>query len=197
MYIFERKQRRQICKSCAGQTRPIGECSILIAITFSVCLFVCLMVLNATFNNISIISWRSVLLEETGGPGQSYRPVANYWQTLLHEYSNSQHQWWYALMAYVAVNPTLSYDHDHDGRHIVCVLCLVSLEIMIEVCLLILLWSTLFTILWEHALINTQRWFHLHTWLTCSIKHIHYSAQYWLSLWTVHFWLPLFELDTK
>jgi hypothetical protein len=33
-------------------------------------LFVCLMVFNATFNNISVISWRSVLLvEETGGPG--------------------------------------------------------------------------------------------------------------------------------
>jgi hypothetical protein len=29
------------------------------------------MVINATFNNISIISWRSVLLvEETGGPGE-------------------------------------------------------------------------------------------------------------------------------
>ena len=36
-------------------------------------LFVCLMVFNATFNNIS---WRSVLLvEETGGPGENYRPV--------------------------------------------------------------------------------------------------------------------------
>ena len=34
-----------------------------------VCLFVCLMVFNATFNNISAMSWRSVLLvEETGGP---------------------------------------------------------------------------------------------------------------------------------
>ena len=37
-----------------------------------VCLFFCfvyLMVFNATFNNISVISWRSVLLvEETGGP---------------------------------------------------------------------------------------------------------------------------------
>jgi hypothetical protein len=33
-----------------------------------VCLFNCLMVFNATFNNISVISWRSVLLvEETGG----------------------------------------------------------------------------------------------------------------------------------
>ena len=34
----------------------------------SVC-FVCLVVFNATFNNISVLSWQSVLLvEETGGP---------------------------------------------------------------------------------------------------------------------------------
>jgi len=34
-------------------------------------LFACLMVFNATFNNISVISWRSVLLaEETGVPGE-------------------------------------------------------------------------------------------------------------------------------
>ena len=38
-----------------------------------VCLLVCLMVLNSTFNNISVISWRSlVLVEETGGPGGNY-----------------------------------------------------------------------------------------------------------------------------
>jgi hypothetical protein len=43
------------------------------------CLFVCLMVLSATFNNISIISWRSVLLaEETEGPGETHRPVASH-----------------------------------------------------------------------------------------------------------------------
>jgi hypothetical protein len=31
--------------------------------------YVCLMVFSATFNNISVISWRSVLLvEETGAP---------------------------------------------------------------------------------------------------------------------------------
>ena len=39
--------------------------------------FVCLMVFNATFNNISVISLRSVLLmEETGGPRENHRPVA-------------------------------------------------------------------------------------------------------------------------
>jgi len=33
----------------------------------------CLMVFNATFNNISVISWRSVLLvEEIGGPGENH-----------------------------------------------------------------------------------------------------------------------------
>jgi len=43
------------------------------------------MALNATFNNILAISWRSVFLaEETGGPGENHRPVASHWQTLLH-----------------------------------------------------------------------------------------------------------------
>jgi hypothetical protein len=37
------------------------------------------MVLNATFNNISVISWRSVLMgEETGVPGKNHRPVASH-----------------------------------------------------------------------------------------------------------------------
>jgi hypothetical protein len=37
------------------------------------------MVFNATFNNISAISWRSVLLvEETGVLGEKHRPVASH-----------------------------------------------------------------------------------------------------------------------
>jgi hypothetical protein len=48
-------------------------------------LFVCLMVLNATFNNISVISWRSiVLVKETRIPGEKHRPVASHRQTLEH-----------------------------------------------------------------------------------------------------------------
>jgi hypothetical protein len=36
------------------------------------------MVFNATFNNTSVISWRSVLLvEETGVLGKNHRPVTN------------------------------------------------------------------------------------------------------------------------
>jgi hypothetical protein len=45
----------------------------------SVCLFVCLMVFDATFNNISAMPWRSVLLmEETEGLGENHRPVASH-----------------------------------------------------------------------------------------------------------------------
>ena len=40
------------------------------------------MVFNSTFNNISVISWRSVLLvEETGVSGENRQPVTSYWQT--------------------------------------------------------------------------------------------------------------------
>ena len=35
------------------------------------------MMFNATFNNISVISWRSVLVEETGVPGENHRPITN------------------------------------------------------------------------------------------------------------------------
>ena len=38
---------------------------------------------NDTFNYISVISWRSVLLvEETGVPGENPRPVASHWQNV-------------------------------------------------------------------------------------------------------------------
>ena len=41
--------------------------------------------INATFNNISVILWWSVLLEEeTRVPGENHRPVASHWQTLSH-----------------------------------------------------------------------------------------------------------------
>ena len=44
----------------------------------------------ATFNNISIISWRSVLLiEETGVPEENNRPATSHWQTLSHSVVSS------------------------------------------------------------------------------------------------------------
>ena len=48
------------------------------------------MVSNAIFNNISIISWQSILLvEETGEPGKKHWPVASHWQTLSHNVVSS------------------------------------------------------------------------------------------------------------
>ena len=45
------------------------------------------MVFNVTFDNISVISWRSVLLvEETG---ENHRPAASHRQTLSHNIVSS------------------------------------------------------------------------------------------------------------
>jgi hypothetical protein len=43
------------------------------------------MVFNAIFNNISVLSWQSVLLVESGVPGENHRPAASHWQTLSHD----------------------------------------------------------------------------------------------------------------
>jgi len=40
------------------------------------------MVFNATFNNILVISWRSVLLVEK--TGENHRPAAIHWWILSH-----------------------------------------------------------------------------------------------------------------
>ena len=61
------------------------------------------MVFNVTFNSISVISWRSVLLlDETGALEENHRIVASHSQTLSHKvvsstprherYSNLQHK---------------------------------------------------------------------------------------------------------
>jgi len=40
------------------------------------------MVFNATFNDISIISrWSVLLVKETGAPGENHQPAASHWQT--------------------------------------------------------------------------------------------------------------------
>jgi hypothetical protein len=43
------------------------------------------MVFNATFNNMSVILWQSILLvEETGVSGENHWPVVSHWQILSH-----------------------------------------------------------------------------------------------------------------
>ena len=54
------------------------------------------MVFNATFSNISVISWQSALLmEETELPKETHWPAASYFQTLSHDVASStpRHEW--------------------------------------------------------------------------------------------------------
>ena len=53
-------------KTSAAQTKKVGQFHKKLG-------------LDATFNNISVIFWRSILLvEETGVPRENHRPVASY-----------------------------------------------------------------------------------------------------------------------
>jgi hypothetical protein len=48
------------------------------------------MIFSTTFNNISVMSWRWVLMvEETRVPGENHRPTACHWQTLSHNVVSS------------------------------------------------------------------------------------------------------------
>ena len=48
------------------------------------------MVFSTTFNNISVILWRSdLLVEETGVLVENHPPVASHWQTLSHNASST------------------------------------------------------------------------------------------------------------
>jgi len=78
-YIDSIKPSNKTCSSIAYHTKTYNYMTFgLVGFGF--------MVFNATFNNISVISWRSVLLvEETGIPGENHRPAANHWQTLSHK----------------------------------------------------------------------------------------------------------------
>jgi hypothetical protein len=61
------------------------------------------MVLNATFNNISVISWRSVLLvaRETRVSRENHWSVTSLWQTLSHMFYRVH-------LAWVGIEPTTS-----------------------------------------------------------------------------------------
>jgi hypothetical protein len=52
----------------------------------------CCLMFNATFNNISVISWRSVLLvEKTREPGENRQPIASGFIRVLPISSTKQH----------------------------------------------------------------------------------------------------------
>ena len=63
-------------------TYPNTKCIYSLLILYNVVWF---MVFNATFSNISVISWWSVLsVEETRVPGENHQPGSSHWQTLSH-----------------------------------------------------------------------------------------------------------------
>ena len=58
-------------------------CQLIVVLNMVMVIVLKVMVFNATFNNISAISWLSVLLvEETGVHGKNHRPVASYRQSV-------------------------------------------------------------------------------------------------------------------
>jgi hypothetical protein len=62
------------------------------------------MVFNATFINISVISWRSVsFVGETGVPRENHRPVASHWPTLSHNVVSSTPRVRFDLIALVVI----------------------------------------------------------------------------------------------
>ena len=68
--------------TCLSGFRKVGSLcrgtQFLSSVDSQFFMFVCQRVFNATFNNISVISWRSVLLvEQTGGPGENHRSVVS------------------------------------------------------------------------------------------------------------------------
>ena len=82
------------------------------------------MVVNATLNNISVISWRSVLLvEETGVPEQNLLLVASHKQTSSHNgVSCTPRLSGFELTTLLVIDTDCidshkfnNHDHDHDG----------------------------------------------------------------------------------
>ena len=73
------------------------------------------MVINATFNNISVISWRTVLLvEETGVPGENHRRVTSNWQALSHNVVSSTLSNGIRTIVVIDTDCTVSYKSNYN-----------------------------------------------------------------------------------
>jgi hypothetical protein len=82
LYIWKKLRNKYVTKICLGGNKD--SCAQVNNFFGRGGIF------NATFNYISVISWRLVLVvEETGVPGENHRPVASHWQTLSHDVVSS------------------------------------------------------------------------------------------------------------
>jgi hypothetical protein len=84
------------------------------------------LVFNATFNNISVISWWSVLLvEETRVPGENHWPASSHWQTFSHN----------------VVSSTPHFSNNGKNIYGIC-LEMVQLHLFLQTCILVLVTET-------------------------------------------------------
>ena len=76
------------------------------------------MMYTATFNNILVVSWWSVLfVEETGGPRENHPPVATHLQTLSHSVvSSAPRHTKNVIRTRNVIGDRLPHDHDHDDH---------------------------------------------------------------------------------
>jgi hypothetical protein len=114
-------------------------------------------VFNTTFNNISAISWRSVLLvEEAGVPGENHRPAAkSHCQTLSHIVIHLAHNLFpflclvqatylvYFFMFCSSFHTLFTFYALFKFTYLVYFLCFVSVYIP---CLLVMFCSSLYTL---------------------------------------------------
>ena len=99
-FLGNEKWLHVYCKICTISFMKSSDINVkqIIRILFGLVRF---MVINATSKNISVLSWRSVLLvKETGIPGEKHRPAASHWQALSHNVVLSTHYYGFELTTF-------------------------------------------------------------------------------------------------
>jgi hypothetical protein len=80
-------------------------------VKYIICIRIKVIVLKATFNNLSTISWWWVLfVEETGVPEENHRPTTSHWQTLSYNVSSiPRHEAGFDLTTLAVIGIELCY----------------------------------------------------------------------------------------
>ena len=123
------------------------------------------MVFNVTFNNISAISWQSVLLmEDTGVPGESHWPAAIHWQTVSHKIVYRVHLAWaifkLTTLVVIGIDSIGNYKSNYhtitttttlwksENVEIITLYMYITLLILLNLCCLLLLLPLLYWTFW-------------------------------------------------